>query len=32
MQERVMVRETAEVFAKVVVPYINSFDASRLEW
>lgn len=32
VQERVMVNETPEVFEKVVVPYIESFDPSRLEW
>lgn len=32
LQERAMVRETEEVFERVVVPYIESFDQSRLEW
>jgi m7GpppX diphosphatase len=31
-QERVMVRETEEAFEKIVVPYIESFDANKLDW
>jgi hypothetical protein len=27
-----MVRETEEAFEKIVVPYIESFDESRLDW
>ncbi|ORX37150.1 HIT-like domain-containing protein [Kockovaella imperatae] len=32
LQERVMVSETAEKYAKVVVPYIESFPPDRIQW
>jgi m7GpppX diphosphatase len=31
-QHSLMVRETPEIYRDVVVPYIESFDASRLSW
>ncbi|RSH90865.1 hypothetical protein EHS25_010041 [Saitozyma podzolica] len=31
-QERAMVSETAEMYERIVVPYIHSFPPSRVEW
>jgi m7GpppX diphosphatase len=31
-QEMAMVSETAEMYERVVVPYIHSFPPSRVEW